>query len=222
MAGILGKKIGMTRVFTDSGEQVPVTVVQAGPCTVIGKRTQETDSYTALRLGFGTRKASRTNQARAGEAKKAGVEAPQYIREFRMNDEELAGYEVGQVVKADVFEKGQAVDVTGWTRGLGFAGVVKKFKVGGMIEGHGTHEFFRHIGSIGQRKSPGRVFKNKKMPGRKGNVRVMTQNLKVVGVDVENNLLLIHGAVPGAPNGFVIIRPSFKAARKAARKAAKG
>lgn len=209
-AGIIGKKLGMTRVFTDKGEQVPVTIVEAGPCTVIGKRTQDTDKYTAVRVGFGKRKASRINQPRAGEAKKANVEAPQFIREFRVTDEELNGFEVGQVIKADAFEKGQAIDVTGWSKGKGFAGVVKKFKVGGMIEGHGTHEYFRHIGSIGQRKTPGRVFKNKKMPGHKGTVRVTVQNLKVVGVDAENNLLLVSGAIPGAINGLVIVRPTVK------------
>lgn len=214
-AGILGKKVGMTRVFTDKGEQVPVTVVQAGPCTVIGKRTLDTDKYSAVRVGFGKRKASRINQPRAGEAKKANVDAPQFIREFRVTPDELGGFEVGQVIKADAFEKGQSIDVTGWSKGKGFAGVVKKFRMAGMIEGHGTHEYFRHVGSIGQRKTPGRVFKNKRMPGHKGTVRVTVQNLQVVGVDVENDLLLISGAVPGAPNGLIIVRPAVKAKNKA-------
>lgn len=220
-AGIIGKKVGMTRVFTDKGEQVPVTLVQAGPCTIIGKRTQETDKYTALRVGFGKRKASRITQPRAGEAKKANVEAPQYIREFRVTEEELAKFEIGQVIGADFFEKGQTIDLVGWSKGKGFAGVVKKFKVGGHVATHGTHERFRHIGSIGARKSPGRVFKNQAMPGHQGTDRITVQNLEIVGVDAVNNILLIGGSIPGAPNGLVMVKPSKKVAIRASHKANK-
>lgn len=220
-AGIIGKKVGMTRVFTDNGEQIPVTVLEVGPCTIIGKRTPETDKYSAIRVGFGKRKASRITQPRAGEAKKANVDVPQFIREFRVTEEELANYEIGQVIKADAFEKGQIIDLVGWSKGKGFAGVVKKFKVGGHVATHGSHEAFRHIGSIGQRKSPGRVFKNKTMPGRLGNDRKTIQNLEIVGVDAENNILLVGGSVPGAPNGLVMVKPSKKLAIRTAHKANK-
>lgn len=212
--GLIGKKVGMTRVFTDAGEQVPVTVVHVGPCIVVGKRTIETDSYTALRLGYGERKERHTNKPRAGEAKKAGVKAPILTREFRLSADELAKFEIGQELKADLFEKDQWIDVTGVSKGRGFAGVFKRYNFGGMIEGHGTHEFFRHGGAIGQRKSPGRVFKNRKMPGHMGAERVTVQKLKVVGVDVENNVVLVHGAVPGHINGVVVLKPSVKAKKK--------
>lgn len=209
--GILGKKIAMTRVFTASGEQVPVTVIQAGPNLVVGKRTLEQDGYTAVRVGFGERKAKHTNKPLAGEMKKAGLEkAPKVIREFRVTAEELAQYEIGKPVPADLFKDGQSVDVTGITKGKGFAGVVKKFKVGGSIEGHGSHEYFRHIGAIGQRKTPGRVFKNKKMPGHQGVEKVTIQNLKIVSVDSENGLILVKGGIPGAQNGLVVIRSTVK------------
>lgn len=212
--GLIGKKVGMTRVFTDAGEQVPVTVVHVGPCIVVGKRTIETDSYTALRLGYGERKERHTNKPRAGEAKKAGVKAPILTREFRLSADELAKFEIGQELKADLFAKDQWIDVTGVSKGRGFAGVFKRYNFGGMIEGHGTHEFFRHGGAIGQRKSPGRVFKNRKMPGHMGAERVTVQKLKVVGVDVENNVVLVHGAVPGHINGVVVLKPSVKAKKK--------
>jgi large subunit ribosomal protein L3 len=211
-AGLLGQKVGMTRVFTENGEQVPVTVLSVGACTVIGKRTLEQDKYTALRVGFGERKEVHTNKAQAGEAKKAGVKPAKIIREFRMTPEELATFEVGQALTPDkLFTKGQAVDVTGTSRGRGFAGVFKRHHMSGFVEGHGSHEYFRHGGAIGQRKTPGRVFKNVRMPGHMGVDRVTTQNLKIVDVDVENGLLLIKGAVAGHPEGLVIVTPSVKA-----------
>jgi large subunit ribosomal protein L3 len=210
-AGLIGKKIGMTRVFTENGEQVPVSVVVVGPCTVIGKRTLEKDKYTALRIGFGERKEKHTSKPRAGEAKKTGQKAPTLIREFRMTAEELAKFEVGQQLKADFFTKGQAIDVTGTSRGRGFAGVFKKHHMAGMVEAHGAHELYRHVGAIGQRKTPGRVFKNKRMPGHMGDEKKTIQNLKVVSIDVENNIVLVSGAIPGAPSGLITIRPSVKA-----------
>jgi large subunit ribosomal protein L3 len=213
MAGMIGKKHGMTRYFVASGEQVPVTVIELGPNRVVGKRTQETDKYTALRLGFGERTDKHINKPMAGEYKQLGAKAAKVVREFRVDAAELARFEVGQLVTADMFAVGQKVDVTGLTRGKGFAGVVKKFKVGGGIEGRGTHEYYRHIGAIGQRKTPGRVFKNKKMPGHRG-VQVRTaQNLEVVAVDVENNLLLVKGGVAGHKNAIVIVRPTVKPAK---------
>ena len=218
--GLIGKKIGMTRVFTASGEQVPVTVLQLGPCTVVGKRTQEKDGYTALRIGFGERKDKHTTKPLAGAYKKAGVKPQRDLREFRVSVDELGKFEVGQVLKSDFFKAGQLVDVTGTSRGLGFAGVVKKFKVAGFVEAHGTHEYYRHIGAIGQRKTPGRVFKNKKMPGHKGVVKRTVQNLSVVEIDGDNSLLLVKGAVAGHANGLVIVKPAVKPGKRA-KKAAK-
>jgi large subunit ribosomal protein L3 len=214
-AGLLGTKVGMTRVFTENGEQVPVTVISVGACTVVGKRTLEQDKYTALRVGFGERKEVHTNKAQAGEAKKAGVKPAKVIREFRMTAEELAGFEVGQTLAIDkLFSKGQAVDVTGTSRGRGFAGVFKKHHMAGFVEGHGTHEYFRHMGAIGQRKTPGRVFKNKRMPGHMGVERVTTQNVKIVDIDTENGLVLLKGAAPGHPESLVMITPSVKAKKQ--------
>jgi large subunit ribosomal protein L3 len=208
----------MTRVFTETGEQVPVTVVVTGPCVVVGKRTQEKDAYTALRLGFEERSEKHTNKPQAGEAKKSGQKAPKVIREFRVTAEDLGKFEIGQTLKAsDVFTKGQFVDVVGTTRGRGFQGVVKRHKMAGFVEAHGSHEYYRHPGAIGQRKTPGRVFKNKRMPGHMGTDRVTIQNLKIVDIDAENNIVLIGGAIPGHPTSLVRISPSVKA--KKAKKA---
>lgn len=210
-AGLIGKKVGMTRVFTDSGEQVAVTVVQAGPCTIVGKRTIEVDQYTALRLGYGELKASHTNKPAAGDAKKAGLAAaPKVVREFRVDTAELAKFEQGSQIKADFFKKGDWIDVTGISKGRGFAGVFKRHHMAGFVEGHGAHEYFRHGGAIGQRKTPGRVFKNKRMPGHMGVEKVTIQKLKVIDVDVENNILLLAGSVPGAPDGLITLKPSVK------------
>jgi large subunit ribosomal protein L3 len=216
-AGLIGKKVGMTRVFTAEGNQVPVSVVAVGPCIVIGKRTKDVDGYTAVRVGFGFRKDKHTNKPQAGEAKKSGQKAPVKIQEFRLTEAELAGFEVGQELKADFFTKGQKVDVVGTSRGRGFAGVFKRHHMAGFVEGHGSHEYFRHGGAIGQRKTPGRVFKNKRMPGHMGVERKTIQNLKVVDVDVENNIVLIHGAIPGHPEGLITIKPTVKV--KAQKKA---
>lgn len=218
-AGLIGKKIGMTRVFAPDGNQVPVSIIAVGPCTIVGKRTLETDKYTAIRLGIGERKEKHTTKPRAGEAKKSGQKAPRNIREFRVTPEELAKFEVGQQLKADFFQLGQAVDVTGTSRGRGFAGVFKRHHMSGFVEGHGSHEYFRHAGAIGQRKTPGRVFKNKRMPGHMGNVRKTIQNLKVVDIDLDNNLLLVYGAIPGHPDAMVIVRPSVKGHHKRAKAA---
>jgi large subunit ribosomal protein L3 len=209
-AGLIGKKVGMTRVFTAEGNQVPVTVVTVGPCTIIGKRTQETDGYTAIRVGFGERKAKHTNKPMAGEAKKSGQAAPVSIHEFRVTAAELATFEVGQKLGPDLFAKGAKVDVTGTSRGRGFAGVFKRHHMAGFVEGHGSHEYFRHGGAIGQRKTPGRVFKNKRMPGHMGVERKTIQNLKIVDIDTENGLVLVHGAIPGHPEALVTIKPTVK------------
>ncbi len=213
--GLLGRKIGMTRVFTESGEQVPVTVVQTGQLVVIGKRTLELDKYSAIRVGFEERTERRTNKPRAGEAKKSNVKPPKVIREFRVTPEEAAKYEIGQAITPALFEKGAAVDVVGTSRGRGFQGVVKMHHMAGFVEAHGTHEYYRHAGAIGQRKTPGRVFKNKRMPGHMGMERITIQNLKVVDIDLENNVVLIQGAIPGHPDGLVTVFPSVKARKKA-------
>jgi large subunit ribosomal protein L3 len=209
--GLLGKKVGMTQIFSDDGSAVPVTVIQAGPCTVVGKRTPEKDTYSAVTLGFGAVKEKKLTKAQQGHFKKTGAPARAFLREFRLDAKDLEGFTVGQELKvAEVFKKGQLVDVIGITKGRGFAGVVKRFKVAGFVHGHGTHEYFRHIGAIGQRKTPGKVWKGKRMPGHMGVERVTIQNLAVVDVDAENNLLLVKGSIPGHNNGLVVIQPAVK------------
>ena len=219
MLGILGKKIGMTQMFTDGGASVPVTVVEAGPCIVLQKRTPEKEGYSALSVGFGniggkkTRpetREKRIGQPRVGFFKKIQQEPKRWIREFRITPEELARFNVGDSVKVDIFQKGAIVDVSGTTKGRGFAGVFKKHKMAGHVDGHGTHEYFRHAGAIGQRKTPGKVWKKKRMPGHYGDERVTVQNLKIIEVSAEKNLLLIKGAIPGANGGLVIVRPASK------------
>jgi large subunit ribosomal protein L3 len=207
--GLLGRKVGMTRVFTESGEQVSVTVVKTGPCVVIGKRTMEVDKYSALRIGFGERRKQKITKPREGEAKKSGQPAPDLIREFRVTPEEAAKFEVGQVLDpSKMFAKGQQIDVVGTSRGRGFQGVVKMHHMAGFVEGHGTHEYYRHPGAIGQRKTPGRVYKNKRMPGHMGLDRISIQNLTLVGI--EGDLLLIGGSVPGHATSLVTVKPTVK------------
>ena len=203
---LLCRKLGMTRVYDASGTAVGVTVLEACPNVVVQKKTDETDGYSALQLGAGTRRPSRTTRPQAGHFQKAGVAPTRYLRESRVAPEDLEQHEVGGEVRVDIFEKGQRVDVIGTSRGRGTTGVVKRhgFKVHSRT--HGTHEFFRHGGSIGAGAYPGRVLPGKKMAGRHGNARVTTRNLQVVDVDAEHNLLLLRGAVPGHPNGLVKVR----------------
>ncbi len=222
MLGILGKKVGMTRLFDEDGTSVPVTVVEAGPCFVLQKRTPEKEGYAALRVGFGQIGHKSTSEAarkkRLGKPlatffEKSGVAPQRWIREFRVAPEELAKFEVGQPIKADIFQKGAVVDVSGITKGRGFSGVVKRYKMAGHVQTHGTHEFRRHPGAVGQRKTPGKVWKNKRMPGHHGVDRVTIQNLRVMDVAPEKNLLLLKGAVPGANGGLLIVRPAAKGPR---------
>lgn len=221
MKGIIGRKVGMTRVFTEGGEQVPVTVIEAGPCTVVGKRTLEKDKYTALQLGFGVLKEKQATKAVLGQWKKRGLEPRRVVKEFRVTPEEAAKFEVGQVLKAsDLFKKGQLVDVRGVSKGRGFQGVFKRHHMAGFVDSHGTHEYFRHPGSIGQRKTPGRVFKNKRMPGHMGVEKVTTQNLMVVDVDAENDLLLIKGSVPGNKKQIVLVQIAQKPGKRGQRRMA--
>lgn len=209
MTGLIGKKIGMTQVFGADGSVLPVTVIQTGPCVVVQKRETGRDGYNALQLGFGSRKSQRVNKPEQGHMVKAGKGAFQLLREFRSED--VGQYEVGQEIKvADLFKVGDRVDVSGTSKGRGFTGVIKRWGFAGFPGSHGTHEYFRHGGSIGNRSYPGRVFKGKKMAGQWGNERISVQNLEVIGVRAEDNLLLIKGAVPGAKRGFVFIRRAIK------------
>jgi large subunit ribosomal protein L3 len=205
LAGLIGRKLGMTQVYTAEGRLVPVTVIQAGPCTVVGTRRPERDGYAAARLGFAPAKAQRLPKALAGQFAKAGTGAFAVLRELRLSDGEPP--DVGTEVRVgDVFQAGQRVHVTGISKGRGTAGVIKRHRFSGFPASHGTHEYFRHGGSIGNRSFPGRVFKGKRMAGRFGADRVTTRNLVVVAVRVEEDLLLVRGAVPGARNGTVVVR----------------
>jgi large subunit ribosomal protein L3 len=213
--GIVGRKCGMTRVFTEDGASVPVTVIEATPNRVSQLKTPETDGYTAVQVTVGARRPSRVTKAMAGHFAKAGVEAGRSVWEFRLEDG-ASGYELGGEIKVDVFEPGQKVDVVGVSKGKGFAGTVKRHNFRTQDMTHGNSRSHRVPGSIGQNQTPGRVFKGKKMAGHMGNEQVTVQNLEIVRVDAERNLLLVAGAVPGAINGDVIVRASIKARAKRA------
>lgn len=210
--GIVGIKRGMTRVFTEDGVSIPVTVVEADPNRIAQLKTTDVDGYEAVQITTGSRKANRITKAEAGHFKKAGVEAGRGLWEFRVNS--LDGFEVGGEVKVDIFEAGQKVDVTGTSKGKGYAGAIKRWNFRGQDSTHGNSLSHRAPGSIGQNQTPGRVFKGKKMSGHMGAERVTVQTLEVVRVDAERNLLLIKGAVPGATGGDVVVRPAEKAQAK--------
>ena len=209
--GLVGRKSGMTRVFTEDGASVPVTVVEIAPNRVTQIKELETDGYRAIQVTAGSRKASKVSKPEAGHYAKAGVAAGEGLWEFRLDASE-EGFEVGSELTVERFEQGQKVDVAGRSKGKGFQGVVKRWNFRTQDATHGNSLSHRAPGSIGQCQTPGRVFKGKKMSGHMGDERVTTQGLEVVRVDVERNLLLIKGAVPGAPGGEVIIRPAAKAA----------
>jgi len=208
---LLCRKIGSTQIFVESGECIPVTVLEAGPNTVVQKKTPERDGYTALQLGYGERKPARATKALAGHFAKAKVAPKRYLQECRVTDAEAAEREVGSEVRCDVFEAGQRVDVIGISKGRGTAGVVKRHNFTMKHNTHGTHENRRHTGSIGPGSYPGRVIKGVRMAGRMGNERVTQLNVEVVRVDAEKNLLFLKGAVPGHRNGIVSVRPTVKA-----------
>ena len=210
---ILGRKIGMTQVWDENDNVVPVTVIQAGPCAVSQVKTQATDGYDAVQIGFGDIKAKNVNKPMAGHFAKAGVEPGRGLWEFRLAEGEGADIGVGAELKADLFQAGQKVDVTGTTIGKGFAGAIKRHHFRSQRASHGNSLSHRAPGSIGQNQSPGRVFKGKKMAGHLGAARRCIQNLEVVRVDAERNLLAIKGAVPGAKGGDVMIKPAVKARR---------
>jgi large subunit ribosomal protein L3 len=215
--GLVGRKAGMTRVFTDAGETVPVTVIEALPNRITQVKTAESDGYRALQVAFGDRKASRLSKPLTGHYAKVKVAPGQSLVEFRLADGEGADLQAGTELKVDVFQVGQIVDVTGTTTGKGYAGVMKRHNFGGLPATHGVSVSHRSPGSIGQRQTPGRVFPGKRMSGHMGVQRRTIENLQVVRIDAERNLLLIRGAVPGAPGGQVIVRPSVKAAAQARR-----
>jgi len=213
MLGLIGKKLGMTQVFDPKGELIPVTVIAAGPCTVVQAKTAVGDGYTAVQLGFGEKKAQRATKAYRTHCLKAGKGVFGVLREFRVTAGDT--YTVGQEVTVDsVFKAGDRIDVTGTTKGRGYAGVIKRHGFGGFPGSHGTHEYFRHGGSIGNRSYPGRVFKGKRMAGQYGDARTTTQNVEVIEVRIAEGLLLVRGAVPGARDGLVLIRPAVKESRR--------
>lgn len=212
MMGLLARKVGMTQYFQDDGEIVACTVLEAGPCTVLQVKTASgADGYDAIQLGFGSQKASRLTKADMGHLAAAGkAEAPPaFVKEIRVAD--ASAFERGQTLTlADVFEEGTRVDVAGVSKGKGTAGVMKRHNFKGFISSHGTHEFFRHGGSIGTRLTPGHVLKGKKMGGRMGNEQVTVQNLELTRIDAERNLLFIRGGVPGANGSFLTVRKAVK------------
>ena len=200
--GLLGKKLGMTQVFSDKGEVVPVTVIQAGPCVVIQKKTEESDGYSAIQLGYADQSERRTNKPMRGHFSKAGVSPKKMVREVRTPD--AADYEVGQVLKADIFAAGDVVDVVGTSKGKGFSGVIKRHNFGRGPMSHGSM-YHRRTGSLGA-TDPARVFKGRKMPGRMGGETVTVSGLEVVKVDAERNVILVKGAVPGPRGGYVLVK----------------
>ena len=208
--GIVGRKAGMSRIFTDDGRSIPVTVIEASPNRITQIKTTETDGYTAVQVTAGAKRAALVNKPQSGHFAKAKVEAGRGLWEFRIEDKDAGNFEVGTEIKADIFAVGQLVDVAGITKGKGFQGTIKRhhFKMGDAT--HGNSLSHRSPGSIGQRQTPGRVFPGKKMSGHMGAETQTTQNLQVVKVDAERGLIAVRGAVPGAPGGDVIVRPTSK------------
>lgn len=210
--GLLAIKVGMTQIFNADNKVVPVTVLDLSGNTVVRVKTKDSkDGYNAVQIGLGEQKEERLSKPEAGHFKKAGVSAKRYLREVRVSDSDLAKYEVGSDVAASsIFSAGQKIDVTGTSKGRGFAGVMKRYNFAGFISSHGTHEFFRHGGSIGTRLTPGHVLKGKKMPGHMGAERVTVQSLTVVEVDGDRNLVYVKGGVPGPNGGLLLIRDAVK------------
>lgn len=208
--GIIGKKIGMTQIFDEAGKVIPVTVVEAGPCVVVQKKTVENDGYEAVQLGFGDIRAKRVNKPLQGHFKKADVAMKRTLKEFRFED--ISNLNVGDILKADSFAEGDIVDVSGTSKGKGFAGTIKRHNNSRLKETHGTGPVHRHAGSMGACSSPSRIYKGKGMPGHMGAEKVTVQNLEIVKIDAENNLIAIKGAIPGPKNGTVTITDCVKKA----------
>ncbi len=204
---ILGKKLGMTQVFTSDGLIVPVTVVEAGPCPVIQKKTRDHDGYSAIQVGFGSLREKLANKPWAGTFKKANVPPMRHLRELKLEDAD--SYEVGKEIKADIFAEGDSVDVSGVSKGRGFQGVIKRWNQSRGRMSHGSH-YHRRVGSMGACSTPSRVFKSKHLPGHMGSENVTIQNLEIVRVDADRNLLLVKGALPGAKGSLVVVRESVK------------
>ena len=207
--GIIGKKIGMTQIFDEKGNVIPVTVIECGPCVVAQKKTVENDGYDAIQLGFMEAKAKHLTKAEKGHFEKNGIQLKKHLKEFRYDD--CSKYNVGDVITVDTFAAGEKVDITGMTKGHGYSGVVKRWNCHKLRMTHGVGPVHRQPGSMGANSSPSRIFKNKKMAGQYGNEQVTVQNLKVVKIDSEKNLIAVKGAVPGAKNGIVFVRNSVKA-----------
>ncbi|MBQ4244316.1 MAG: 50S ribosomal protein L3 [Clostridia bacterium] len=207
---IIGKKLGMTQIFDDKGNAVPVTVIEAGPCNVVMKKTVENDGYEAVQLGFGDIKVQRVSKPLAGHFKKADTAPKKTLKEFRLDD--MSAMNLGDTIKADIFASGEKVDVTGTSKGKGTAGSIKRWGFARLKESHGTGPVARHAGSLGACSDPSRVYKGKKLAGHLGCERVTIQNLDVIKVDAENNLIAVKGAVPGPKGGIVLIRDAVKKA----------
>jgi large subunit ribosomal protein L3 len=206
--GMIGRKLGMTQVFLEDGSIVPVTVVESGPCSVVQKKTKEQDGYEALQLSFLPKNERRVNKPLAGHFKKAGISPSYYLKEFRLEGGE--GLEAGQAITVDLFKPGDIVDVTGFSKGKGFTGVMKRHGFSGANASRGTHEYFRHGGSVGANSFPAHVFKGHRMPGHHGDQRVTIQNIMVMDVKEDQNLILLRGGLPGSRLGLVIIRRAAK------------
>lgn len=213
--GIIGKKLGMTQIFDGDGNPVSITVIQAGPCPVVQIKTVGNDSYNAVQLGFDPAKEKRKSKPDLGHFKKAGVDAKRVLKEFRVEKAEIENLKVGDAVNVSIFQPGDFIDVTGFTKGRGFTGVMKRHGMAGFPGSHGTHEYFRHAGSVGSR-FPQHSIKGLRMAGRYGNERVTVQNLKVFEVRPDQNLLFIRGAVPGPNRGYIFIKKAKKKVAKAA------
>ena len=211
--GLLGRKLGMTQIYNKDGAVQPVTIIEVAGNTVLRVKSDDSkDGYNAIQLGFDEKKPSLTNKPDAGHFEKSGVSPKRLVREIRLGADDLAKFTVGQELSAkDIFTEGEKVDVTGTSKGRGFTGVMKRYNFRGFIRSHGTHEYFRHGGSIGTRLTPGHVIKGKKMPGQHGNKRAVVQNLVLVKIDAERNLLFVRGGVPGPNGGYVMVRRAVKA-----------
>jgi large subunit ribosomal protein L3 len=207
--GIIGKKVGMTQIYDESGKAIPVTVIEAGPCPIVQIKSKNQDGYQAVQLGFGNRKESKVNRPERGHIQKASIAPPRVLCEFHVDDTNQLS--VGSMIDSENFSVGEYVDVTGTSKGLGFTGVVKRYGFAGGKKSHGGEQDLRRTGSIGASSYPSRVFKGKRMPGRHGGRRVTVQNLQVIQADSDRNLLLVKGAVPGAINGLLLINKAVKA-----------
>ena len=215
MLGIIAKKLGMTQIFKEDGTLIPVTAVQAGPCFVLQKKTDEKDGYSSVQLGFDEKRQKSTTKPLAGHFKKANTTPKKALVEFRVKKEELDSYQVGQSITfEELFKQGDFIDVVGTSKGRGFTGVMKRHGFHGSDASHGTHEYHRHGGSVGQHTYPGRTFKGLRMPGHHGNSRVTLQNLKIAQVNKDHNLIFIMGAIPGANGGYVLLNKAVKKKQK--------